>query len=66
VEGGLSIRELAALSQQAAGAVADAKNSQATDKLKEFSNAVAQGPLGSSPLSRRPSPAGTSPKRPTG
>src|SRR5215211_5753631 len=46
VEGGLSIRELASLSQQAATAVADAKNSQSTDKLKEFSNAVGAGPLG--------------------
>jgi len=46
VEGGLSIRELASLSQQAATAVADAKNSQSTDKLKEFSNGVGSGPLG--------------------
>ena len=46
VEGSLSIRELASLSQQAATAVADAKNSQSTDKLKDFSNGVGSGPLG--------------------
>src|SRR4051812_50188288 len=60
VEGGLSIRELATVAQQATGAVADAKNSQATDRLKEFSNAVAAGaPGGVAPHAtpgRRPAP----------
>ena len=48
VEGGLSIRELANLSQQAASAVSDAKqnNGDSVEKMKAFTQWIAQSPLG--------------------
>jgi methyl-accepting chemotaxis protein len=54
VEGGLSIRELANLSQQAASAVSDAKqnNGDSVEKMKAFTQWIAQSPLG--PVASKP------------
>jgi methyl-accepting chemotaxis protein len=46
VEGGLSIRELTSLAQQAGAATADAKNTQSADSIRDFSQKLAAGPLG--------------------